>query len=604
MARPHLALLLAALGAASCGPAHDFTSATVPQGPPPFFGPQGMTSAVSAPGDVGAPPPGQSASPVPTPLTFFKTQDSSEWVARVFKVQATYARVIAVSADGKAPPTVSVGKLDLNAPPGPEVPAELKVDVTVRTLDEASRLARGGDLVAVLPGHYQGFSLGDKVDAGDGKYIHFKALGAPGDVVIDRASAGDRHWMVTLLSAHHVILQGFNVAGADTPGDENPKGPNAGIFIGSDFERTSALSHHIAVIGNFSHHHAKWGIHSVDSHSVLVQDNLFALSAREHSAYFSDGSDNYVIRRNVFFGSNGSGLQVNADAQASLQKLGKHPALDYPAYQPTREWALGLLKAATDRFGANNFPDGRGFNFLIEDNVVNGNGRSGGAAINLAGVRESLLQNNLVYGNFSSGIAEWDNDNPFDAQLVKFGPQAVADVTGADVLPIFGCFNNLVRNNTVLMSARGRPALGVGNGSWGTRAYNNVLVNDEFPSVELLNTSIWRFDGQRNVLDRVNYEGPAAGLKKLALSLPDGASSSTGIKRSSLATSFVRPGEEPWVVVDGKWWKPNPARPDFHPRGTAVLLTGRGDERNMPKADLDGKPRSRADIGAYVAVSP
>ncbi len=130
-------------------------------------------------------------------------------------------------------------------------------------------------------------------------------------------------------------------------------------------------------------------------------------------------------------------------------------------------------------------------------------------------------------------------------------------MTGADVLPVFGCFNNLVRNNTILMAVRSRPALLVGNGSWGTRAFNNVLVNDETPSVELHNTSIWRFEAGHNVLDTVSYEGPAAALKSLALSLPNG-----------------------------------------------TLLAGRGDPRQLPRNDLDGKPRAHADIGAYVAAGP
>src|SRR6185295_16142651 len=199
----------------------------------------------------------------------------------------------------------------------------------------------------------------------------------------------------------------------------------------------------------------------------------------------------------------------------------------------------------------------------IEGNVMNGNGRIGGAAINLAGVRESLIQNNLLYGNLSGGIAEWDNANPFDAAQVEPGPQTPADVTGADVLPIFGCFNNLIRNNTVLMSTRGRPALLVGNGSWGTRARNNILVNDEMPSVELSPTGIWRFDGGNNVLDRVRYEGSAAALKSLAFSLPDAHRSVTGVSRRSLASNFVQPSEEPWVVIEGNWWKLNPRRPDF-----------------------------------------
>jgi hypothetical protein len=124
------------------------------------------------------------------------------------------------------------------------------------------------------------------------------------------------------------------------------------------------------------------------------------------------------------------------------------------------------------------------------------------------------------------------------------------------------------------------------------------------PSVELLNTSIWRFDGAHNVLDRVNYEGAAAALKSLAISLPDSQRSTIGISRAALAVNFVRPGDEPWIVTDGAWWKLNPKRPDFHPRAGAVLLAGRGDPRATPSTDLEGKPRARPDIGAYAAVAP
>jgi len=596
--------LLVALAAvtAACGPNPQFVSPTQPLGPPPFIGPPGQGEPAATGPPSSAPPPAPLPGP-PAPLVFYKTQDSSDWIAHNFKVQARYARVILVSSTAPSPARVTVSKLDLAGLPASGAPTEeLPVTLAVKSLEEAASQARGGDLVAVLPGHYKGFKLGDKADAGDGRYIHFLALGAPGEVIIDAPSSADPNWMILLEAAHHVIVQGFNLAGTNTPGSKDLHGPNAGILINGNFVETSRLCHHIAIVGNYSHEHKAWGIHSVDSHTVLIEDNLFATSGREHSAYFSDGSDDYVIRRNVFFGSNASGLQVNVDPLASLEKLARHPALDYPPMAPTREWALGLLKLATDRFGANAFPDGRGFNYLIEDNVINGNGRAGGAAINLAGVRESLVQNNLIYGNYSSGIAEWDNGNPFDAASVKPGPQSAAEVTGADVLPLFGCFNNVLRNNTVLMAVRSRPALLVGNGSWGTRASNNVLVNDELPSIELLNTSIWRFDGSHNVLDRVNYEGPAAGLKSLAISLPDGPRSTVGINRQALAINFVRPGEEPWVILEGNWWKLNPRRPDFHPRAASALLAGRGDPRDMPLTDLEGKPRSRADIGAYAAV--
>jgi hypothetical protein len=592
---PSLYLAVAALAANACS-SHNFVSPTVDQGPPPSVG-QLAPAEAAAPG--ASPLPAALPKPGAASLTFHKTQDSSDWVSRAFKVQAKYSRVIAVNATGAAKATVTVGKLDLNAGPQRQPSVELSVNATVKTLEEAARLARGGDLVVVMPGHYQGFTLGDKPDAGDGSYIHFKALGAPGEVVIDRATSTDRNWMILLLGAHHVIIEGFRIAGTNARG-KPPEGPNAGILINGDFLKTSKLAHHIAVVGNFSHDHKKWGLHSVDSHTVLIEDNLFSGSAMEHGAYVSDGSDNYVIRRNVFFENNASGLQCNVDPLASLEKLKDHPGLaDQAPYKQNRDWAINILKLAAEKFGQNAFPDGRGFNYIIEDNVINGNGRVGGGGINLAGVRESLIQNNVVYGNLSSGIVEWDNANPFDAAQVNPGPRTPADVNGPEALPIFGCFSNVIRNNTVLMSVRGRPALLIGNGSWGSRVRNNILINDGGPAIEITSTGIWRFDGARNVLGSVSYEGAASGLKSLALSLPEESGSVVGAGRARLAPLFVKDSDEPWVVIEGGYWKLNPKRPNFRPKSGASVLAGRGDPREIPRADLDGKKRQAADIGAF-----
>jgi len=596
----HAALAAAALSTAACGEGHNFVSASVAQGRAPFTAPPMFLDGARA--NAASAQASSSAAAVRAQApAFYKTQDSSDWVTHTFKVQAKYARVIAVTA-GAAPAKVTVSALDFQAGPAHAPPVELPVTLTVKTLQEASRLAKGGDLVAVLPGSYEGFSVGDKADAGDERYVHFKALGAPGEVVITTGSPEDPSWMILLLAAHHVIIEGFNVAGTNQAGKE-PEGPNAGIMLNGDFLHGEKLAHHIALIGNFSHNHKKWGVHSVDSHSVLLQDNLFALSALEHAAYVSDGSDNYVIRRNVFFGSAGSGLQCNADAIASLEKLKEHPALaGAPPYKQTREWALGVLALATTRFGQNAFPDGRGFNFIIEDNVINGNGRAGGAALNLAGVRESLIQNNLAYANAGSGIVEWDNGNAFDHALVEPGPQLPADVTGAESLPLFGCFANLIRNNTILAGVRGRPALLVGNGSWGTRARNNVFINDGGPSVELHPTGIWRFEAGRNVLNTLAYEGRAAALRSLAVSLPDEPGSTLAVTRTRFTADVVQSSEEPWVILEKAWWKLNPKRPDFHPQKRSSLLAGRGDPKEMPTADLDGKKRTTADIGCYAAA--
>ncbi|MEO7331170.1 MAG: right-handed parallel beta-helix repeat-containing protein [Minicystis sp.] len=609
MISPRLPVLLAALtaltslgGAACGGTPHRFESPTSQQGQPAFLGPQTPTETQDIVLPKDALPKEEGPPPDVHALTFYKTQDSNDWVRHNFHVQSTYARVITVGPQASAPAKISVSTLDLNGNVPPAVPVELAITLHVETLGEAAKIAQGGDLVAVMPGHYAGFTLGDREGAGDDRYIHFKAMGDPGEVVIDAPTDTDPKWMIVLSAAHHVILEGFAIAGTND-GKKPPAGPKAGILITGDFPRTTKLAHHIAFIGNYSHHHERWGLHSVDSHTVLLQDNLFAFSAVEHGAYVSDGSDDYVIRRNVFYGNNASGLQCNIDAVSSLERLKEHPALEAAGpYAPTREYALNLIKLATERFGQNAFPDGRGFNFLIEDNVMSENGKAGGGALNLAGVRESLIQNNLMYKNYSSGIVEWDNGNPYDGPLVDPGPANEAELTEA--LPLFGCFSNVIRNNTVFTKAKGRPALMIGNGSFGTRAYNNILVNDTRPSIAFYPTGIWRFDGSRNIVNTLSFEGTAGKLAGLAINLPSASNGEIKMKWEDLEPEFIRPNMEAWVVFEKGWWKLNKRRPLYRPKPGSEMLIGAGDPRELPKTDLEGRARRTADIGAYAAWAP
>ena len=110
--------------------------------------------------------------------------------------------------------------------------------------------------------------------------------------------------------------------------------------------------------------------------------------------------------------------------------------------------------------------------------MIKGNGRGGGGSLNLAGLQDSLVQNNLIYGNLNHGIAQWDDANPYDAACAEPGPQTAGEVKGPDDLPLWGCRGNRIRNNTVLMANPGRAALQARNGSWGGRYRNNLVVND------------------------------------------------------------------------------------------------------------------------------
>ncbi|MFT3768351.1 MAG: right-handed parallel beta-helix repeat-containing protein [Minicystis sp.] len=547
-----------------------------------------------------APPaarPSPALPPPPAPASFCTLRDSDVWVTASMRIQRTYPRVLAVSSTER-PRSLRIRPFDPNAR-APSAEIELPVTQTFTTLQAAADAARGGDLVAVLPGRYDGFVLDEKPDAGDERYIHFQAVGALGTVTIDRPARTDEdRWMVLIRAAHHVVIEGFEIAGSGT---EDPQRGWAGIMLDGDFGRSGKLTHHVVVARNHSHHHRNWGLHSTDTHTVLIQDNVFAASVREHSAYVSDGSDDYVIRRNVFFGSNGSGLQCNLDPESSIEEILKHPAFAGYAKGESQAWAAGVIARATALFGEHNYPDGRGVNFIIEENVINGNGRAGGGALNLAGLSDSLIQNNLLYGNLAHGIAQWNDANPYDREREDPGPRAVSEVVGPASLPTWGCHGNVIRNNTVIMANRMRAAFQAVRGSWGSVVYNNVLINDEASSIEVSNTGAYHVAFGPNVVNTVALTRGAEALAPLMILPPDPTRVLGGITRQRFAAEVVRYGEEPWILLEGHGWRLNPDRPDFHPRAGSPLLAGKADPRELPARDLDGLPRRSADIGALSA---
>jgi hypothetical protein len=506
------------------------------------------------------------------PPSFVRTDDSSEWIARSLRVQRYPRRVLLVdAAPGARPRTVRVPWRALGG--GPGLVDELAVDAVYATIQDAVDHARGGDLVSVSPGRYAGFRVGPTPETGDERFLVIRALGDPGAVVVDRGCDADRNWMVMVQAAHHVVIWGFRIAGTAEPGQPNPPGPRAGIFLDGDFGNSGRLAHHIAIVGNFVHNQARWGLHSTDTHTVLIEDNLFARSGAEHAAYVSDGSDDYVIRRNVFFGSFASGLQINLDPEASLEETVKHPAMrDLLPMQPTAEWAARVVQRATAVFGEHGFPDGRGVNFIVEDNVMQGNGRRGGGALNLAGLQASLIQNNLIYGNYAHGIAEWDNANPFDARRVATPPRTPAEARDPERLPRWGCAANRIRNNTVVMASRGRAALSLIHGSFGNRVSGNLLVNDADAALEVDAASLLHLDARANVVGSVRIVGDAT-----PRGLVDALAHATeGVTRRRLAGEVVADSDEPWVILDGSWWSVNPQRPDLRPRPGSSLLVGVG----------------------------
>lgn len=160
----------------------------------------------------------------------------------------------------------------------------------------------------------------------------------------------------------------------------------------------------------------RWGVFTDFSDYTTIENCEAFGSAAEHGIYISNSSDNAVIRNNYVHSNYASGIQINADP------------------------SMG--------------DDGISSNCLIENNLVYENGMAGGAAINLASVRDSVIQNNYIYYNYAGGIAAWD-----DGQGSQWGSKNLT----------------IIHNTIFFLAANGRWAISLKNGSTDAEIYNNIL---------------------------------------------------------------------------------------------------------------------------------
>src|SRR6185295_11381157 len=94
----------------------------------------------------------------PSPV-FYKTADSDEWVRNTLHIQRRYTRVLLVDGSGSPLKTLRVAALELNKRKAAQqnVSRLYPVSAVFKSIQEAAGAARGGDLIAVMPGTYAGF---------------------------------------------------------------------------------------------------------------------------------------------------------------------------------------------------------------------------------------------------------------------------------------------------------------------------------------------------------------------------------------------------------------------------------------------------------------
>ena len=260
------------------------------------------------------------------------------------------------------------------------------------TIQHAADMVSAGDSVLVLEGNYIGFDI--RTNGSQNSPIVFKAI--EDNVVIDQRNAVTPDG-INIENASWIIIDGFEVKAQ----------PRAGI--------RAAVSNFITIKNNFCHNNQRWGIFTGFTDDLIVENNTCSYSTDEHGIYVSNSSDRPIIRNNHSFNNNGCGIHMNGDIS---------------------QGGDGIIS-----------------NAIVEGNKLHDNGYGGGSAINMDGVQDSKIFNNLIYNNHATGIAMFQID-------------------GGDASK-----NNKLYNNTIIQPSDGRWNIIAVDGSTGNTIYNNILIN-------------------------------------------------------------------------------------------------------------------------------
>ena len=378
-----------------------------------------------------------------------------------------------------------------------------------QTLQHAANAVGPGDRVVAQPGSYAAFRL--LTSGAPNNPIEFFAQ--PG-VLIDQYPNAIRDG-INLEGTSHVVLDGFSITGASRAGVRTVGPWNGGLLGFADF---------VTVRNVRAYDNGKWGIFTGFVNDLLIENNETSGSAIEHGIYVSNSGDRPTVRNNLVWGNRGNGIHMNSDLSSGLD---------------------GIITDA-----------------VISGNVIHDNGLGGGSGINMDGVQNSRVENNLLYNNHATGIALFRID-------------------GAE-----GAKNNQVLNNTVLTSSAGRWALTIAGGSTGNTVMNNVFYSEHSfrGAMDISPDSMVGLQSDYNAVeDRFTEDGGDSNIVDLAA-----WQTQTGQETHSQA------------IIPSELFA-NLATDDYHLKaGSPAIDTGTS--TLAPLVDLEGAARPAGagfDIGAY-----
>ncbi len=265
-----------------------------------------------------------------------------------------------------------------------------------KTLQHAANVVGPDDRVTARAGNYVGFYLSTSGTAA--APIEFDA--DPGVLINQRnATTPDG---INLEDASHVIIDGFAVNGMPRTGVRS-----VGVD-GNDFASFVTIRNVTAT------NNQEWGILTGFVNDLLIEKNVTSGSIDQHGIYVSNSGDRPVIRNNISFNNHDNGIHMNGDAS---------------------EGGDGIISGA-----------------IVSGNIIYNNGTGGGSGINMDGVQNSRIENNLIYGNHASGISLYQIDGGGSSK------------------------NNVVVNNTIYEANDARWALNIQDGSTGNSLLNNIMI--------------------------------------------------------------------------------------------------------------------------------
>jgi parallel beta-helix repeat protein len=372
-----------------------------------------------------------------------------------------------------------------------------------RQIRTALTLVAPNDIVQVADGSYLGFDV-DDIDGLPGQPITIRATGT-GAVVTVTTDRPDNRDTIFITFSDWIVVDGLRASNAN----------RAAVRIDQ--------SHHVTVRNGVFGNNGTWGIFTDFSDDTLLEGNTCFGSVGEHGIYVSNSSDRPTVRGNHLYDNSAAGLHMNGDESAGGD---------------------GIISGG-----------------LVENNVIHGNGVGGGAGINMDGVQDTVVRNNLLYDNHATGIVAFQGDGAQGPRGLQILHNTVDQASnGRWALQIFDTTGAiLVRNNVLYTRHAFRGTLNYGN------------------AADVANT-----DSDYNVLDRISPDGDATVF--------------------TLA-QWQAQGHEPHSVA----WGPlaalfvNANGGDYHlPAGSPAV--DRGITLPGVTVDIEGNPRPQgasSDAGAY-----